>query len=122
MYLISIYRLESLRWGLSHSLLHYRTYVVSFGCRLEQNTKAIGDIFKYLEDKGMHGELWGEGVWLGRGGARGGVFMPSCVCLVAIEMIANKLFAEYLERMEAKVCECVVGVYAPFIWFTILAS
>ena len=29
-------------------------------CRLEVNTKVFADIFKYLEDKGLQGELWGE--------------------------------------------------------------
>jgi hypothetical protein len=28
--------------------------------RLEQNSKVFADIFKYLEDKGLHGELWGK--------------------------------------------------------------
>ena len=38
------------------------------------NTKVLPDIFKYLEDKGLQGELWGEGGWgegeVGRAGWR----------------------------------------------------
>lgn len=82
MYLISIYRLESLRyvrmcvgvwliacgvWFMSCDLVFHR---------LEQNTKVFADIFLYLEDKGLHGELWGEQKGRGDGwGHVGGAYL-----------------------------------------------
>ena len=100
-------------------------------CRLENDTAFFPLNFHYLEDKGLQGELWGKhmlvhystaGWWPYNMGYnivlnclliyactyQGAVTVvtfatyPFCFS-VAVEMIANKLFQQFLDQMEAKV-------------------
>lgn len=83
------------------------------GYRLEGSTNVFANIFSYLEDKGLQGELWGR-VTTKKYDISGCVeLFLYCLSMlaVAIEMIANKLFNKYLEQMEAKVihkCQVIV--------------